>query len=158
METENFKHTPEPWQHDNFKGVYDSNGRPIIFAGRGCDKTSLTEDEANAARIVACVNACEGMIDPANEIAALRLALDNIKQREMTLQKKVNDAVVLVAELKAQNKELLGALTEATRYVSYIHKERFEAIINKAKGSFITEEQGEHADKVFSLTKNTTHA
>ena len=30
------------------------------------------EDAANAARIVACVNACAGMVDPAKEIAELR--------------------------------------------------------------------------------------
>jgi len=40
------------------------------------DRT-INEDErySNAARIVACVNACAGLDDPANELASLRAAL-----------------------------------------------------------------------------------
>jgi hypothetical protein len=38
------------------------------------------EQEANAARIVACVNACESMPDPAAEIAKLRADNERLKE------------------------------------------------------------------------------
>ena len=86
------KHTPEPWivcEHDagcrdatNF-GLSIEQDRercgeePSIIAevdidGDGID---LETGRANAARIVACVNACAGMDDPAAEISRLRARL-----------------------------------------------------------------------------------
>lgn len=38
----------------------------------------VDEDLANAARIVACVNACAGMADPASEISALKAQRDEL--------------------------------------------------------------------------------
>lgn len=97
----NAAHTPGPWVvHDDPK-----DGWPMIMAGglagrivanvnpESCQDISSIPAfvrmpaNANAARIVACVNACEGMADPAAEIAKLR----------------------------AQNAELLAALTEMVR-------------------------------------------
>lgn len=83
-------HTPGPWlthgELDNLAVCAESED------ARACDGVrqicrvicgdyevpNYREHEANAARIVACVNACAGMTDPAAEIAALREALANM--------------------------------------------------------------------------------
>lgn len=60
------KHMPEPWR------VFSSAQPSCIVddAGDICRARSPLD----AARIVACVNACAGMDDPAAEIALMRLA------------------------------------------------------------------------------------
>jgi hypothetical protein len=67
-------HTKEPWrldpnQPDNIERVFYD----------GCLRDNWCRDpicsEANAARIVACVNACVGMKDPAAEIERLKKAI-----------------------------------------------------------------------------------
>lgn len=40
---------------------------------------TATNDQANAARLVACWNACEGMADPAAELATLRAQRDALR-------------------------------------------------------------------------------
>jgi len=74
-------HTPEPWQIERLPGNIRllGKGRQFIARIEGTDP-KRDEDKANAARIVACVNACEGMHDPAAEIKALRDALDSINR------------------------------------------------------------------------------
>jgi hypothetical protein len=59
----NDKHTPTPWHSSTFE-VYDENEQ--IIADCGYSEDYFTEDgcKANAARIVQCVNACEGLDDP----------------------------------------------------------------------------------------------
>lgn len=75
MPTES-KHTPEPWRASNTddKCVYINNptGGRLVADCYGHSLISHEEEQANAARIIACVNACEGMADPAADIAALR--------------------------------------------------------------------------------------
>lgn len=46
---------------------------------------NVKTSDANAARVVACINACKGMEDPAAEIAALRA-------RVAELEKEATDA------------------------------------------------------------------
>lgn len=54
----NTKHTPTPWRVLNRRGVIcHVNGNTDIFNWPG-------KTEANARRIVACVNACDGIDDP----------------------------------------------------------------------------------------------
>ena len=60
--------------HGNEVVVRDSSGKGVILVGR-CD---CDHDKANANRIVACVNACAGMADPASEIAALKAQRDEL--------------------------------------------------------------------------------
>jgi hypothetical protein len=80
------KHTPEPWGWN----MHDMDGRtkwyirehpwhhagPVAQGGRAICKVSAvvgnTAARANASRIVACVNACAGIEDPASELARLR--------------------------------------------------------------------------------------
>jgi len=79
-------HTPEPWTigghpKDNsgidWREILAPSDFWPMYVGQ-----SLKED---AARICACVNACQGMHDPAAEIKALRDALENFcRQVEFT--------------------------------------------------------------------------
>jgi hypothetical protein len=72
------KHTPEPWEFKDTEmkitGAGDWFGLQVI--ANVSPKMSFTKGMgtqcANAARIVACVNACAGMDDPAGEIERLR--------------------------------------------------------------------------------------
>ena len=75
------KHTPAPWHYS------EENSRPsgaqLIYAEDGwlvadaCGAFKRHDDErqANAHRIIACVNACAGMEDPAGTISLVRRAL-----------------------------------------------------------------------------------
>lgn len=72
-------HTPEPWC-TNGREIGDS---PMMYTkiSNSISGNSYEQAEANAARIVACVNACGGMEDPAREIAELRQAVEYWKTR-----------------------------------------------------------------------------
>jgi hypothetical protein len=73
------KHTPEPWG----VGYYDGSGtpefivadnEPVAVTAWGCDcckDTPSEQDAANALRIVACVNAMQGIADPAAFVKAV---------------------------------------------------------------------------------------
>jgi hypothetical protein len=66
----NTKHTPEPWKHNEEQIIGDTLLIALCHHGY----------KANAARIVACVNACAGMDDPAKEIATLRDRIAELEQ------------------------------------------------------------------------------
>lgn len=57
------KHTQEPWKlYRNDQSVGDANGFAVCDVWpRGDDGMASEEGKANARRIVACVNACEGI-------------------------------------------------------------------------------------------------
>jgi hypothetical protein len=69
-------HTPTPWKR-NSSIIIDSKGECIAILHDGCTDFDNAIFDAN--RIVACVNACEGMEDPAKEIQTLR---DRVKELE----------------------------------------------------------------------------
>lgn len=71
-------HTPEPWGYENGEIYGFEDGEQVLIATATRDpEDALTEfDAANIPRIVACVNACEGMADPAAAIATLRTAAE----------------------------------------------------------------------------------
>jgi hypothetical protein len=94
------QHTPGPWTAE-----LDAHGRGRV-KGNGCwvatTWTNADDDshkrypaEANARRLVACLNACEGIEDPENVIPQLRRANDLVQQLE---------------PLRIQRDELLEAL------------------------------------------------
>jgi hypothetical protein len=75
------KHTAGPWVAEKLDEDSASNERPWIHGANGGAVVALScgykQEEAlvNAARIVACVNACEGIADPSvvpELVAALR--------------------------------------------------------------------------------------
>lgn len=82
------KHTPEPWNLDS---------DDVVAWIDGADGESITEvfGDANARRIVACVNACAGMDEPA--VAIARLRAENARLRE-ALEKIVADSGMLVSQ------------------------------------------------------------
>lgn len=65
-------HTPEPWSFDvaNFGNIRPANhsGKNICYFHRPEGKEEYAEGEANASRIVACVNGCKGVEDPEKTI------------------------------------------------------------------------------------------
>jgi len=75
----NFEHTPEPWAT-----VHHASGQQSLIQANQkhlAECWSMDKEinsEANAARIVQCVNACAGMDDPAAEIAALRARIEEL--------------------------------------------------------------------------------
>lgn len=73
------KHTAEPWlTNTNSQGDWDisPDGEDMI-----CDLKGCANSEANAVRIVACVNACAGLNPDAvpGLVSALRAALNHIE-------------------------------------------------------------------------------
>lgn len=72
----------EPWKVDSARGVRHESGGVICYPFG-----SREEEQKMAGRIVACVNACAGMTDPANEIQSLR---EKLRQAEAALAKLQN--------------------------------------------------------------------
>ena len=76
------KHTPEPWQQHDDHPMYGPGYADAVWTSKGpgygkvcrCAPytTATPESAANARRIVACVNACEGIADPAAALAEVR--------------------------------------------------------------------------------------
>lgn len=91
MRNQTQKHTPEPWFSEPTEGS-DKSGDILIGGAAGeliavCK--SLLGDrpvEDNAERIVACVNACEGIADPSC-VPELLAALKACDERMTELQK-----------------------------------------------------------------------
>ncbi len=100
--------TPEPWQagREDAQSYYGDTGQPFssVYRQDDDDRMPLTpdgfggmtrvplriayvegkdiprdEEKANARRIVACVNACTGLADPAAEIKAMREKIDRLE-------------------------------------------------------------------------------
>lgn len=78
-------HTPEPWRAEWQPGQTPKHTYThcVMY---GDDSLCDTLTEADAHRIVACVNACAGMADPAAEIARLSEEVDR-------LRRKINESV-----------------------------------------------------------------
>lgn len=93
------QHTQEPWEAKTF-AIYDAAGRMILQIGVSADRAfSEAEMEANARRIVACVNACAG-----------------VPMEVLELMAKVPCTLMLTAESKmllAQHDALLSAAKQA---------------------------------------------
>ena len=89
------KHTPEPWIATKRDDVgYDVGGERSIMAIVEFDHEDARvtgDDEANAKRIVACVNACKGIKDPEQAVPMLleacRFAFARSYARSETRQK-----------------------------------------------------------------------
>ena len=69
------KHTKEPWEKSGLNGVYGSKSQQIAVMGDG----EYEEVQANVRRIVACVNACEGMTTEAIERGVIKELLKALK-------------------------------------------------------------------------------
>jgi hypothetical protein len=78
------RHTPEPWHVEYYRhgtsilGEDYSNGSGLgsrAVAAVVHDNRANDSAAANAARVVACVNACAGIEDPAKAFSLARVAL-----------------------------------------------------------------------------------
>lgn len=71
--------TPEPWflKHDGWtiRAVAEPQDRICHTYTPTDNAATIARQVANANRIVECVNACTGMVDPVSEIAQLRAAI-----------------------------------------------------------------------------------
>jgi hypothetical protein len=99
-ESQEMKHTPEPWEQMGGSSAIvavselerDEDGNRVAVAQCGDEISPLAglkygdERDANAARIVSCVNACAGLADPAE---ALRVAREALELAELWLANSV---------------------------------------------------------------------
>ena len=74
-------HTPGPWttRKGNTRWSVVGGGQYIAYAVSGTPGLGPDGERANAERIVACVNACEGLADPAvvpELLAALKVVTE----------------------------------------------------------------------------------
>jgi len=70
------KHTAEPWIRKHGTRIYAADGEWFIAQTTiSPSHPAGAQDEANATRIVACVNACKGLADPEAAIREAREAL-----------------------------------------------------------------------------------
>ena len=96
------KYTPEPWRTDAECGfpkyIHDSKGN--LFLRCGSDFDNEIYGEANARRIVACVNACAGMT---NE------QLDNICMISGSLLNRFGEQMHYLGQVEQQREAGIGA-------------------------------------------------
>lgn len=100
------QHTPEPWSYANGDGHYD--GAVVIIGGRMTPRSPLAhirdicgDAEADARRIVACVNACK------------HYRTEDLEEVGENLSGVFADTRERCAELIAHRDELLAALKRA---------------------------------------------
>lgn len=86
-------HTLEPWRAesggtDTWWAIVTAAGEVIVDLADS--SFSVEQDRANAKRIVACVNACAGIADPAatlDEVRRLLTEAVNSKRSKVTMEK-----------------------------------------------------------------------
>lgn len=141
----NDKHTPTPWEVGASKrSVIKADGQnsKVIAAMRTSDSIingsfADGEPEANAARIVQCVNACEGLDDPEKWIKHQKEYRNEMSNS--TLSQEVDKRLMLESELatlRAEKAELIEALRGIIKNWddSYFKTAEFTApIINQAR-------------------------
>jgi hypothetical protein len=131
-------HTPEPWRVDIVSGtiIFDKEkiqGLEVIITIPTEAQGGVKKAQANAARIVACVNACAGMEDPAAEIALLTERLKNA-QEELVYLRAAND------NYKADADRLASALS----LYSEGYGCTFQARMEQARAALAAHEEGKN--------------
>jgi len=101
MKTEETKptHTPEPWYFEEYSGLFEIQTEPGYTCHNILDKDQDPNAEANAQRIIDCVNACAG-IENLQVLTAIFKAAKGLRTTE------------LITELTQQRDELLAALED----------------------------------------------
>lgn len=87
-------HTPEPW-HICYDGQINAKDGQFIAGFRWDSYKDFLDRGQDARRIIACVNACAGMQNPADEIATLRNDKCDLYQEMMRLTAESVKAVEL---------------------------------------------------------------
>ena len=125
------KHTQEPWKVCHWK----DDRRGFEIADRNQNRVGFDMTEANARRIVACVNACRGLptdeLEQKGLVAAVGTQLlaadDRAEGQEREIRKLARttaDAENKLADALNQRGELLAALEEAKSVLSSINTGR----------------------------------
>lgn len=114
------KHTKEPWQADTVD-ILDSDKNEIATTAYSPDDKSLDECKANAERIVACVNAMDGIEDPAQ-----------FREEYAQFKRIIIEDIDAMAKMQEQNIELLAALEKFT-ILNPDHYRDIAGFINHAK-------------------------
>jgi hypothetical protein len=109
-------HTPEPWHAYSFE-VYNEIDQIIADCGYSEDYWEKDGCQANAARIVACVNYCKGATNEELEAG--------------TLESDLNKANEKLSGITAQRDELLAALKEAKGYI--------QGMLGRKRSTFLDE-------------------
>ena len=93
------KHTPEPWQvfEDDPRAIVTKENPMLSLLSVGEDGLAIMYEEADARRIVACVNACAGIDTELLEI---------IEDNDKTLAGVIANVEKQRDELMAENKQL----------------------------------------------------
>lgn len=129
-------HTKEPWlvHHDidagewpmvmaggKVSGVIVANVNPISFSCATAGNVEMPS-AANARRIVACVNACAGMDDPAAEIEKQQARIADLEKHVEWWQSctkdcgdVINDGISTRQQLRAENDQLRAKVAELER-------------------------------------------
>lgn len=105
-------HTPEPWSKNAISPtVYDGNGIAIL---RCEGRTLIAENEANARRIVACVNACAGVSTEKleGEASNLREWHEQMRLDAIDIAARNLDLKDQLTTVTAQRDELLQAMRQ----------------------------------------------
>lgn len=116
------KHTPTPWvvsgeiTNTTSNIDIDSGDKTIArIAAYEFYNCSIEETNANAQRIVACVNACEGMKNPVEHIEQLRGLYEDLHAVQ-DASRKTNERNVMLErqrdQLQAERDELLEVLKD----------------------------------------------
>lgn len=135
--TEQSVHTPEPWSVEHSTEVYGPNSRHIA----DCSQSDFTllMNQANAHRIVACVNACAGIENEELEkLANLKCDLPGVA------------GLAQMAILSCADRELRDELAKALRELSAASK--------RARGNGYNSEIGlraaeDRADKLLATVR-----
>lgn len=112
------KHTPGPWvecRHSKpvlmLASISDSEGRRVA------EVYNYHNAEANAARIVACVNACEGKPNPEQWVKECEQILDKLIDFNHPLIKVGESRLDGLIKLAKERDELLASLKEIKKFV-----------------------------------------
>ena len=100
------KHTPEPWKVGAILDDVDSSDGKLIAAVYPCEDSLSEIRQANASRIVACVNACAGMEDPAKELFKLHTERQAMQHTIDLLQKKNAELKTELANVRKERNAL----------------------------------------------------
>lgn len=126
---EEMKHTPEPWRVDvnaahNVNMIVSSScdavGKSHIAQVLTANPYKVPQEvqDANAARIVACVNHCKGATNKELELTSHEQLVQRFENEARDLGIAENE----IRQLKAQRDELLQALMELLSLINYDYK------------------------------------
>ena len=117
------KHTPEPWE---LKHDYTPEGGYYKITKQGDYWPIIPESSCNEnfSRIVACVNACAGMDDPAAEIERLRAERENAEDNVRMYKE--------LCRIAEQERDKLLEALELFTILNPNHYRDIAGLINKA--------------------------